>query len=318
MSFSSEIKKELAERLPESAGSQIPHCQIAELAAILALAGHFRQEKDGSYSLLIRTENAFVARKFFTLSKNVYNIKNEVRILKKKSGLVYLVSVEQGEVTDRMLTDTGILQGEEGEKRIGTSLAEVPVEVIRRKCCKRAYLRGAFLAAGSMTNPEHSYHFEIAVRDEAEARRLREIIRTFGIDARMTNRKNHTIVYVKEGDQIADFLRVMEAPGALMAFMNIRIVKEVRNSVNRQVNFEMANINKTADAASRQLAAIRLLQEEGRFKTLPPALKVIAELRMEYPEATLAELGRMLDPPIGKSGVNHRLNKLTAMVDMEE
>ena len=169
-----------------------------------------------------------------------------------------------------------------------------------------------------MTNPEHSYHFEIAVRDEAEARRLREIIRTFGIDARMTNRKNHTIVYVKEGDQIADFLRVMEAPGALMAFMNIRIVKEVRNSVNRQVNFEMANINKTADAASRQLAAIRLLQEEGRFKTLPPALKVIAELRMEYPEATLAELGRMLDPPIGKSGVNHRLNKLTAMVDMEE
>jgi len=182
-------------------------------------------------------------------------------------------------------------------------------------CCKRAFIRGAFLASGSISDPEKGYHFEIVCSDEQKAEQLRELIRSFEIDAKIVMRKKSYVVYVKEGAQIVDMLAVMEANVALMNLENIRIVKEMRNTVNRKVNCETANINKTVNAAVKQTEDIRLIQEKMGFHNLNEGLAEIAELRLQYPEATLKELGMMLNPQVGKSGVNHRLRKLSQIAD---
>ena len=162
---------------------------------------------------------------------------------------------------------------------------------------------------------EKGYHFEIVCSDEQKAGQLRELIRSFEIDAKIVMRKKSYVVYVKEGAQIVDMLAVMEANVALMNLENIRIVKEMRNTVNRKVNCETANINKTVNAAVKQTEDIRLIQEKMGFHNLNEGLAEIAELRLQYPEATLKELGMMLNPQVGKSGVNHRLRKLSQIAD---
>jgi DNA-binding protein WhiA len=176
-------------------------------------------------------------------------------------------------------------------------------------------LRGAFLAAGSVTDPEKAYHLEIAVLSPSFAEKLQELMSFFSLDAKIVVRKKYQVVYLKEGSQIVDFLNVVEAHVALMEFENIRIVKEVRNTVNRQVNCETANIGKTVAAAAKQLEDIRYIEKNMGLRKLAVGLREIAELRLEYPDSSLQELGQMLDPPIGKSGVNHRLRKLGNIAD---
>lgn len=187
--------------------------------------------------------------------------------------------------------------------------------LVQSSCCKRAYIRGAFLAAGSVSDPEKSYHFEIVCETEAKACQLQEMIAGFGIGAKITRRKKNFVVYVKEGSQIVDLLNVMEAHTALMDFENVRILKEMRNSVNRQVNCETANLGKTISAAVKQIEDIRYIQKTMGFEKLPRNLAEMAEVRLEQPEATLKELGEMLNPPVGKSGVNHRLRKLSVLAE---
>ena len=183
--------------------------------------------------------------------------------------------------------------------------------LISKNCCKQAFIRGAFIAGGSVTNPEKSYHFEIVCDTEDMAKLLIDIIKDFDIEAKLIERKKSYVVYIKDGSMIVDLLNVMGAHMSLMDMENVRILKDVRNRVNRKVNCETANLNKTVNAAVKQIEDIRFIEETKGLKYLPEGLRAVARLRMEEPELSLFDLGQMLSPPLGKSGVNHRLRKIS-------
>ena len=191
----------------------------------------------------------------------------------------------------------------------------VDESLLRNTCCKRAFLRGAFLGVGSMSDPEKGYHLEFVSTDEAKAVQLQKIIHEFHVDAKIILRKKYFVVYIKESESIVDLLNIMEAPVALMNLENLRILKDMRNSINRKVNCEAANINKTVSAANRQIEDIEYLRDHYGLQNLQPALRQMAEVRLEYPEASLKELGEFLEPKVGKSGVNHRLRKLSELAE---
>lgn len=310
MSFSGDVKEELSRQM-----STARHCQIAEIGAIISMCGHISISQEGRYTLRIQTENLSVARKSFTLLEKTFNIETEVSIKQNaylKKARIYLVLVKKHEDTMRVLQAARLI-GQDGEIRENLSLHDNLV--IQKTCCKRAFIRGAFLAAGSISNPEKSYHFEIACTAEKKAAQLRDIINSFGMDAKIVQRKKYHVVYVKEGDQIVDILNIMEAYVALMNLENVRILKEMRNSINSKVNCEAANLSKTVSASVKQREDIRYIQSKIGFESLGEGLADTARLRLEYPDASLKELGMMLDPPMGKSGVNHRLRKLSTIAE---
>lgn len=305
MSFSSQIKEELSRQTAPAR-----HCQIAEIAAILSLCGRIQISGDDHYSIKIHTENVTVARKCFTLLKKTFNIVTDISIRRNAhlgKNRIYSVAVKQHDDALRILKATKLL-ADDGE--IGENLNVVGNVVVQNPCCRRAFLRGAFLASGSISDPEKSYHFEIVCATEPKAKQIQSIMATFNVEAKIVIRKKYYVVYIKEGNQIVDMLNVMEAHLSLMELENIRIVKEMRSNVNRQVNCETANINKTVSAAMKQIADIEYIRDTVGFESLPPGLAEIAKVRLEKPEATLKELGEELEPPVGKSGVNHRLRKL--------
>ncbi|WP_343250537.1 DNA-binding protein WhiA [Diplocloster hominis] len=311
MSFSSEVKEELSRQV-----NRARHCQIAEIAAIIGMCGRIQVTEKNRYFVKIHTENIAVARKYFTLLKKTFNIKTEISIRRNvylKKSKTYLLTVKDPEDSLRILQATKLLdmlpKGEDEEVPLVNHL------VIQRACCRRAFIRGAFLAAGSISDPEKFYHLEIVCATMPKAVQLQEIIRSFDIEAKIVLRKKYYVVYIKEGAQIVDILNVMEAHVSLMNLENVRILKDMRNSVNRQVNCETANINKTVSAAVKQIEDIRYIQQNVGFDDLSEGLSEIATLRLEYPEATLKELGMLLTPQVGKSGVNHRLRKLSSLAE---
>ena len=310
MSFSSSVKDELSRPMP---GAR--HCQIAETAAILSLCGRVKISASDHFWIEIHTENVAVARKYFTLLKKTFNIRTDVSI---RSGInpgrsrTYIVAVREHEEALKVLQAVKLINSQ-GE--IGENLSLIRNVVLQNACCRRAFIRGAFLAAGSISAPEKFYHFEIVCPTEPKAEQLKNIIATFDIEAKIVPRKKYYVVYIKEGSQIVDILNVMEAPVSLMELENIRIVKEMRGSVNRQVNCETANINKTVSAAVKQIEDIRFIQSVAGLSGLPESLQEMARIRLERPEATLKELGEALEPPVGKSGVNHRLRKLSLVAE---
>ena len=310
MSFSSSVKDELSRQMP---GAR--HCQIAETAAILSLCGRVKISASDHFWIEIHTENVAVARKYFTLLKKTFNIRTDVSI---RSGInpgrsrTYIVAVREHEEALKVLQAVKLINSQ-GE--IGENLSLIRNVVLQNACCRRAFIRGAFLAAGSISAPEKFYHFEIVCPTEPKAEQLKNIIATFDIEAKIVRRKKYYVVYIKEGSQIVDILNVMEAPVSLMELENIRIVKEMRGSVNRQVNCETANINKTVSAAVKQIEDIRFIQSVAGLSGLPESLQEMARIRLERPEATLKELGEALEPPVGKSGVNHRLRKLSLVAE---
>ena len=180
---------------------------------------------------------------------------------------------------------------------------------------KRSIIREAFLQSGSISDPEKCYHFEIVYLDEAQAIQMKQLLASYRLDGKIVQRKGHFVVYLKEGAQIGDMLRIMEAHQALMEFENIRILKEMRNSINRQVNCEAANLGKTISAAVKQVEDIKFICKKTGLENLPAGLAEVAEKRLKYPEATLKELGELMEPPLGKSGVNHRLKKLSDLAE---
>ena len=309
MSFSKEVKEEIAKQI-----SNARHCRIAETAALLSVCGHLVLKNGKVKRIVLQTENILVARKYFTLLKKTFNINTEILIRKNKAGknsLLFLLVVKQPSQVSFLYQATKLsLHPELGEK----SFVVDPI-VVQNTCCKRAFVRGLFLAAGSMSDPEKTYHYEIVFPDMERASQLQEIINSFLIEAKIVLRKKYYVVYVKEGSQIVDLLNIMEAHTGLMDFENVRILKEMRNSINRQVNCEAANINKTVTAAAKQIDDILFIRDTMGFDNLTEGLEEIAELRISYPESSLKELGAMLNPPIGKSGVNHRLKKLCCIAD---
>ena len=310
MSFSSKVKEELSRQ-----SSTARHCQIAELAAVLSFCGRVQISENDHYRIKIHTENAAVARKCFTLLKKTFNIGTDVSVRRNaflKKTLTYTVAVQNHQDALRVLRAAKILQ-EDGE--IGETLSLADNVILQRSCCRRSFIRGAFLAAGSISDPEKFYHLEIVCPTAEKASQIQTVIGTFGIDAKMVVRKKYFVVYVKEGSQIVDLLNVMEAPVSLMELENIRILRGMRGQVNRQVNCETANINKTVSAAVRQMEDIVYIRDTIGLHRLPENLEEIARLRLARPDASLKELGEALDSPVGKSGVNHRLRKLSAIAE---
>ena len=310
MSFSSRVKDELSRQVPVAR-----HCQIAEMAAILSLCGRVKISATDHFSIEMHTENVAVARKYFTLLKKTFNISTDVSIRRGGNlsrNRTYIVAVREHDDALKVLQAAKLIDAQ-GEIRENLSL--VRNVVVQNACCRRAFIRGAFLAAGSISDPEKFYHFEIVCPSMAKAEQLKGIIAAFGMDPKIVLRKKYHVVYIKEGDQIVDILNVMEAPISLMELENIRIIREMRGNVNRQVNCETANINKTVSAAVKQMEDIRFIQETIGLEGLPENLLEMALIRLERPEATLKELGEALDPPVGKSGVNHRLRKLGQLAD---
>ena len=183
------------------------------------------------------------------------------------------------------------------------------------KISSKGLIRDAFLQSGSISDPEKFYHLEIVFTSYDDAQTIKKLIDGFGLDGKIVERKGHYVVYLKEGAQIAVMLRIMEAPMALMEFENIRIVKEMRNSINRQVNCEAANLGKTISAAVKQVEDIKFICSKVGLDNIPESLAETAKKRLEYPEATLKELGELMDPPLGKSGVNHRLKRLSELAE---
>ena len=288
MSFSGKIKEEL-----ERVSTSSRHCQLAEMAAIYDFCGKKSEETDEK--MVISSENELAVRKFFTLLKKTFNMNTDFVAENGyiRKGANYRLEIEGRKSVDSI-----------------RSAIRVTTETMR-SCCRRAYIRGAFLAAGSVSDPEKSYHLEIVCQDERQALFLAESLKSFEIEARVITRKKYHVLYVKDGTSIVETLNVMGAHIALMDFENTRILKEMRNTVNRKVNCETANIGKTVMAAQRQIDDIRFLMSSDSYDDLPASLKEMAELRISYPEATLTELGQMSTPPLGKSGVNHRLRKLS-------
>lgn len=310
MSFSAEVKEELSVQ-----DTKARHCRLAELAAIVGMCGDVCISASGRFRLRIHTENAAVARKCFTLLQKTFTISSDVSVhLNKRYGKnsqIYTILIRDHDSVVRVLQALKLIEGGEIQEQVSPTNQLL----VQKSCCRRAFIRGAFLAAGSISNPEKSYHFEIVCISMERAQQLQALIRSFDLDAKIVERKKHFIVYIKEGAQIVDMLNVMEAHVSLMNLENIRIVREMRNDVNRKVNCEAANINKTVNAAVRQMEDIRYLEAAKGLDSLPENLAEIAGLRLANPDASLKELGEMLNPPVGKSGVNHRLRKISQLAD---
>lgn len=296
MSFSGTVKEELAAHV-----SSARHCQLAELAALLQYNGG---ACDGGQHLCLDTENEAVARKCFTLLKKTFNIETVAQ------GGQRLIPDDE---TERRVTEAlYLVRDEEGKTLLTKTVNSL---LIKHSCCARAWLRGAFLSVGSMSDPRKSYHLEFVCDEKAQAAQLREVLSEFQIEARIIGRKKYQVVYLKEGEGIVELLNVMGAHVSLMELENMRILKEMRNSINRRVNCETANISKTVTAAGRQIEDILLIRDRYGFENLPDNLRQMAEVRLEYPDAALKELGGYLEPVVGKSGVNHRLRRLSEIAD---
>ena len=250
MSFSGKVKEELAGNI-----SPARHCRIAELAAFIGMCGTVVINSFDRYSIKIHTENLVVARKVFTLIEKTFNIRSDISVRRniKKQTETYSVIVKKHEDAIRILQATKMI-GEQQEN--AEELHAVNPMIVQQVCCRRAFLRGTFQASGSMSDPNKAYHFEIVCSTEEMAHQICDLICSFSMDAKIVLRKKSYVVYLKEGAQIVDILNIMEAHVSLMELENVRILKEMRNSVNRKVNCETANINKTVSAAVKQLEDI--------------------------------------------------------------
>lgn len=304
LTFSGEVKEELSKNQAERS-----HCNVAEIAAIISMCGKISIDSRERYSIKVRTENVSVARKYFTLLRKTFNIDTEtlVSMNRNKGHNTYTVIVKQHEDVIKVLREIKLIdnEGEFSEE----------FSIIRRPCCKRAFLRGAFLGAGSISNPEKSYHIEFVCTNRKQASQIKLLINGFGLDSKVILRKNSYVVYLKEGSQIVDLLNIMEAPISLMKMENVRILKEMRNTVNRKVNCETANINKTVSAAAKQAEDIEYIENKMGLNKLPDTLREVAILRLANPEASLKELAEISTSGIGKSGINHRLRKLSEIAE---
>ncbi len=315
MSFSADVKTELARLIPDEY-----HCLLAETAAILRFAGCAEGSAEQG-TLLVETEHVRLAKKYLRLIKKAFDISVDLNIRKGPAGKANLYRIM---LTSENGTEEADKNGEEESHdrfgRVWRECAdwenpEFARSLLEYSCCRRAFLRGAFLSSGTMSDPGRSYHFEFTCSTREDAEYLTRVMESFEIEPKQTERKQKFIVYLKDSGAIVDILNVMGASQALMHLENVRILKDIKNSANRQFNCDSANINKTVSAAKRQLDDIRLIQREVGLDRLTPSLREMAEVRLEHPEESLQDLGGYLDPPVGKSGVNHRLIRIGEIAD---
>ncbi|MFR2364343.1 MAG: DNA-binding protein WhiA [Eubacterium sp.] len=305
MSFSIKVKNELANHI-----SNATHCRIAELAALISMCGSVIIDENNDYKIRIKTETQPTAEKIKKLLWKTFKVNVDISTRENaysKVGRTYTLLVGDHQQALKILQATKLINE---NNEIGENFSITNNIVIMKDCCKRAFIRGAFMAAGSISDPNKSYHFEIKCNSEKKAKQLIELLENYNIDGKMVARKGGYVVYIKEGEGIVDVLNVMEAHVSLMEMENVRILKGMSNYYNRQVNCETANIKKTVATSVRQIDDIDFIIQNKGIDYLPEKLQDIAWVRKENPDASLQELGEMLDPPLGKSGVNHRLRKI--------
>ena len=305
MTFSSSVREELAHLNIEKSC-----CALSELAAFIRTCATIKIGQSKKLEIRFETENPSTARRIFNIVKFLYDYHCEVSAQKMdrlRSGHHYMVALSDSTVISHMLKDTGMVHGDEN---IFSMSKKIPDGLLASRCCVKSFLRGCFLGCGSMSDPNKSYHLEFDVHDEHLANTLQSLLHGFQLNARITLRKTMHVIYIKEAENIIALFSLIGAHSSLLKMENIMILKDVRNNVNRAMNFENANSNKTVDAAQRQLKSIKKLEKAGKLKTLPLSLREAAELRLEYPESTLSELSE-ISGNITKSGMNHRMRRIT-------
>lgn len=324
MSFSTKVKEEIGKH-----GSAGRHCQIAELLALVLTTGEV-ELKNSQVKLILKLENELIADKICELIHKLFDKKvmferhsKYIEIDDQNMIDLLLQTIKLSDYVDYLEEDW--LEEEELQiidenadmyvfsKGVSLQNCNFPKQVIQKDCCKKAFIRGMFLASGSVNDPNKAYHFEVVVHNRDMAEAVRDTINSFSLDAKVVKRKKYYVVYLKEGSMIVDILNVMEAYVSLMDMENVRILKDMRNDINRRVNCETANIQKTVNAARRQIEDIEYIEKTKGLKYLNDSLRMLAELRLQEPDANLAELGEMLNPPVSKSGVNHRLRKISSI-----
>ncbi|MCD7806179.1 MAG: DNA-binding protein WhiA [Lachnospiraceae bacterium] len=283
-SFSAGVKQELAAILPAQ-----KHCRRAELMGMYEYGGQIGRIQEDCYTIGFRSENGLVIKKGFTLIKKTFNIETE-KYLTEEELFQFLHLIDHTE-------------------------QEAVKDLSERTCCRRAFVRGAFLVCGSISDPKGGYHMEFACDCEEQAAFLSEQLAALGVEAKILVRKQSFIVYLKESSAIVELLGNMGAHVSLLDLENLRAYKEIRNSVNRRVNCETSNIRKTVAAAEKQVQDINYIASVRGLESLPEGLCEMARVRLEHPDASLKELGEYLTPPVGKSGVNHRLRRISDYAD---
>ncbi|MEK1481167.1 DNA-binding protein WhiA [Limosilactobacillus fermentum] len=304
MSYASEVKKELTGITVHEKNARAELMALIRMNGSIGLANH-------AMILNVQTESPAIARRIYSLIKQLYKVESDILVRKKmklKKNNTYVVRLRHH--VQEILRDLAILDGFQIKER-------VPLDLLTDDLMIRSYLRGAFLAGGSVNNPETSrYHLEIYSLYEEHNEMIAEMINRYDLNARTTNRRSGYIVYLKEAEKIANFLQLIGATTSMLEFENIRSVRDMRNSVNRLVNCENANMDKVANAANRQVENIMLIEATVGLSSLPEKLRAIAETRLAHQEVSLKELGTLVPGgPISKSGVNHRLRKLNAYAD---
>lgn len=306
MSFATETKNELSRIEPEK------KCrQLAEIAGFIRVSGSLRLAGGGKFKIIITTENPAVARHYKRLIKDYFQVDTELEIGEApgpKKGHAYMLTLGPEMRSEQILRETGILLVREGNNYISDGIYS---DLIKSKCCKRSYLKGIFMGAGTMNDPSNSYHLEIVCASKNLAVDLRKMINSFvDLSCKVVERKDKHIVYMKNSDHICDTLAIMGAHSQYLAFENIKIQKGLVNDTVRITNCDSANTDRTLDASQKQIEHIKKIQEKKGLDHLPEKLRAAAELRLEYPEASLTQLAEMMDPPMKKSGINNRFRKI--------
>lgn len=295
--FSHEVKEELSKQIPKAR-----HCRIAEFAVLFRHFGEITEE-NGQNKLRIFCEQEMIARKCFTLTEKTFNI---ICGLQKNSHGFLMEISEPDSVLD-ILSAVRMYDSVTGTCRISTHVNGV---LLKTECCRRAFLRGAFLSCGSISDPGKGYHLEFVLKSKEEAEQIADIISGFELKAGTVLRKKYHVVYLKEGQAIVELLNILGAHVSMMNLENYRILHEIAGETNRRVNCETANLLKSVNAANSQIDDIHFIEETMGLSVLPPSLREMAEVRLAHPDESLKELGEFLNPPVGKSGVNHRLRKI--------
>ena len=309
MSFTADVKKELTGINPER-----KCCELAEITGFLRLAGSITFSF-GGMGIKVSTDNPAVARHFVTLMKNYFTAKSALTIAENPGparSKLYELTITPDMNAEAILRETGMLGIKEGSNYLTDG---IDPSVVRKRCCKKAALRGLFLAAGSINDPAKGYHMEISCSREDTAASIRKLINGFGLNTKVTERRGKYVVYLKDAEQIGDFLNVIGATGQFLKFQDVRLTKELKNNANRAFNCDMANSDRAMGAAQKQIEAIRYIDKTRGLDSLPDRLYETARKRLDYPELSLTELAEMFDPPIKKSGLNHRFEKIITIAE---
>ncbi|MFQ7473289.1 MAG: DNA-binding protein WhiA [Anaerovoracaceae bacterium] len=306
MSFASETKNELSRIAPDK-----KCCMLADIAGFMRMAGSIKLVGGGKFKIVMMTSNLAVVRHYKTLIKNYFSVDMEIGMGQGSSlekGSTYILSIGPENLSEQILRETGILMVKEGMNFISDGIYE---GLIKTKCCRKSYLRGAFLASGTVSNPEKGYHFEIITGTETLAKDIRKLFNSFtDINAKIISRKKGYGVYLKAREQIRDTLAIMGASSQFFEFDNVLMMKDIISKTHRENNLDNANIDKALKAAEIQIKNIKKIEEKKGLDFLSPKLREAAAARLENPDLGIEDLGKVMNPPLSKSGINNRLRKI--------